>query len=143
MTDAEIAAFRARLNGTFVGMVQWRQLDQLWARVKDGSWYVYQLGETVPVEPSSGEALVARIDALDALLRQEHNYDYCGIVYVDDVELPSLIKVYDPNHLGSSCSHNATPTPPGWILSAQPPAALLPAAPPTNSRKSWWQRFLN
>lgn len=135
------ADFHARLKGRFAGMLQWQQLDALWAKVKTGEWYFYQLGELVPTEVLKGDELVRRIDALNELLRREHDYHYCGIVYADDAEHPTLIKVYDPNHIGSSCSGNAPPSPPGWILSTTPPALIEIHAPIPNSRKRWWQLF--
>lgn len=141
MDSAAAEAFHARLKGTFSGILQWQQLDELWARVKPGLWFFYQVGEDVPEKSLSGDKLAVRIDALNTLLRHDHDYHYCGIVYVDNVEEPTLIKVYDPNSLGSSCSHNATPTPPGWILSIEPPALIETHAPTPNSRKRWWQLF--
>jgi len=121
--------------------MQWHHLDKLWGRVKCGTWYIYQLGEEVPASPLSGDELACRINALDALLRQEHDYNYCGIVYADDVELPTLIKVYDPNNMGSACSGNAAPSPPGWILSTAPPELIETHAPIPNNRRRWWQLF--
>lgn len=130
--------FQARLKGRFQGMLHWHQLDALWARVKPGIWYVYQLGESVPGVPLQGETLAQRIDALDMLLRREHTEKYCGIVYADDVEQPTLIKIYDPNHIGSSCS-NGPPSPPGWVLSTTPPQAIALDAPVPNNRHRWWR----
>jgi hypothetical protein len=141
MDGGDAAAFHARLKGTFQGILQWQQLDELWAHVKTGGWYVYQLGESLPDKPLSGDELSRRIDALDQLLRQEHDYNYCGIVYADDVAQPTLIKVYDPNNIGSSCSNGATPSPPGWILSTTPPALVETRVPIPNNRKRWWQLF--
>jgi len=135
------AAFHARLGGTFSGILQWQQLDELWARVKTGTWFFYQVGEEPPEHSLGGDELAVRIDALNTLLRHDHDYHYCGIVYVDNVEAPTLIKVYDPNTLGSSCSHNATPTPPGWILSTAQPAIIESGIPTPNNRKRWWQLF--
>jgi hypothetical protein len=141
MNEPDTMDFHTRLNGRFQGMLQWQQLDALWARVECGVWYFYQVGEALPDAPLQGEELMQRIDALDALLRKEHDYSYCGIVYADDAEQPTLIKVYDPSQLGSSCSNNATPTPPGWILSLSPPEAIEVTAPVPNNRRRWWQFF--
>ncbi len=139
--SANPETFHARLKGTFTGILQWQQLDALWARVKCGTWYVYQLGEALPAVALSGDELARRIDALNALLRRDHDYDYCGIVYADDVEHPTLIKVYDPNNMGSFCSGDAAPSPPGWILSTEPPELIETRAPIPNNRKRWWQHF--
>jgi hypothetical protein len=141
MDGADPAAFHARLKGSFTGMLQWQQLDALWARVKSGTWYFYQLGEELPTVALNGDELARRIDALDALLRHDHDYNYCGIVYADNAEQPTLIKVYDPNHMGSSCSGNAVPSPPGWILSTTPPVLIETHAPTPNNRRRWWQLF--
>ena len=140
-TDA--AAFHARLKGTFYGILPWQQLDVLWGSVKAGQWYFYQVGEALPAAPMSGDELAVRIDALDALLHKEHEYDYCGIVYADNLEAPTLIKVYDPNNLGSACSRSTTPTIPGWILSTVPPATIEIHAPTPNNRKRWWQQLFS
>lgn len=133
--------FQARLKGSFQGMLHWHQLDALWEKLKPGKWYVYQLGEPVPETPLQGTALAERIVALDALLRADHPETYCGIVYADDAEQPTLIKVYDPNHIGSSCSNGAAPSPPGWIFSITPPQLITLDAPVPNSRRRWWQLF--
>jgi hypothetical protein len=139
VASADAAAFHARLKGTFYGILPWEQLEELWERVKGGHWFFYQIGEEVPAGPLCGDALAERIDALDRLLRDEHDYDYCGIVYADDRVTPTLIKVYDPNNLGSACSRNTTPTPPRWILSTVQPPLIESHVPAPNNRKRWWQ----
>ena len=139
MHSADAEAFRARLTGTFYGVLQWQQLDLLWERIKSGPWFFYQVGETPPERPLIGEVLAARIDALNTLLRHDHEYDYCGIVYVDDPEKPTLVKVYDPNNLGSSCSRSSTPTPPRWILSTVQPGHVESRVTAPNNRRHWWQ----
>lgn len=90
---------------------------------------------------NGGDELGVRIDALNTLLHQDHDYHYCGIVYVDDVESPGLIKIYDPNNIGSSCSRSETPTPPGWVLSVAPPSLIESHALVPNNRRRWWQLF--
>ena len=141
MENAEAKDFHARLMGTFSGMLQWQQLDELWGRIKGGQWFFYQVGETLPVKPLSGEELAVRIDALNTLLRHDHDYHYCGIVYADNVEAPTLVKVYDPNNLGSSCGHSTMPTPPRWILSTSQPTTIESHAPVPKNRRHWWQMF--
>lgn len=142
MNTSESPSFHQRLKGSFQGALHWHQLDALWQRVGQGAWFFYQVGEALPSAPLSGAELRERLVALDALLRQEHDCDYCGIVYADDLEQPTLIKVYDPGQIGSSCSHNIAPAPPGWILSTTPPAQVSLNAPVPNARRRWWQRLL-
>ncbi|MDO8989701.1 MAG: hypothetical protein Q7U91_08710 [Sideroxyarcus sp.] len=141
MDSTNATEFHARLKGRFFGMLQWADLDALWARVKTGHWYFYQIGETLPDRPLGGDELAVRIGALDKLLREDHDFHMCGIVYADEVEQPTLIKVYDPNSLGSSCSTSAAP--PRWILSTVQPAPIAADAPVPNNRRRWWQLFSN
>lgn len=139
MDNVNATDFQARLKGRFLGMLQWADLDALWGRVKTGQWYFYQIGETLPDRPLSGDELSVRIDALDKLLRQDHDYHLCGIVYADSAEHPTLVKVYDPNSLGSSCSTSAAP--PRWILSIAQPSLVENHAPTPENRRRWWQLF--
>jgi hypothetical protein len=78
---------------------------------------------------------------LDALLRAEHQEDYCGIVYADDPQTPTLVKIYDPHHLGVSCGSSANPPLPGWVMSLLPPVDLPAARAPANNRRRWWRRL--
>lgn len=137
--------FAARLNGRFHGVLAWRQLDDLWARLRTGldGWYVSMSGQAVP---ESGAAPVAAaeldrfIGEVDVLLRKEHREDYCGIVYVDNPQQPEFVKIYDPNHLGSSCGGGGG-VEPRWILSRIPPEPMMDAAPLPGNRLRWWQNL--
>ena len=137
--EREAGAFRARLGGTFQGVMRWEGLDALWTRLRPGRWFVYQTDLAPPAAPLDGDALAARLAEIDAELRREHAYDYCGIVYVDDEEAPTLVKVYDPANLGSSCSHGDAPIPPKWILSTARPAGLEREAPAPAFRWRLWR----
>lgn len=138
--------FLDRYRGYFSNLLKWEELDRLWQQVRrdaDKGWYIYAVGETPPRQVSDGESLARFIDELDQLLRSEHDEDYCGIVYVDDRELPQLVKIYDPNNLGSVCGGGFGPPPlPGWVLSQLPPEDLNAAFPPPANRRRWWQRVL-
>lgn len=137
--------FKARLNGRFYGILRWEELDRLWERINTSgeAWYLYQVGSEPPGNPVSGEPLAAALRELDALLHADHDHDYCGIVYADDREQPTLIKVYDPNNLGTSCSTGGRVIPPRWILSLQAPVTIDDEAPLPNNRRRWWRRLFS
>ncbi len=138
-------------KGKFYGILKWKQLDKLWDAVRADhktGWYIYAIGDEPPIDLLKGDALKSAINELDALLRREHNEDYCGIVYTDDTKIPSFIKVFDPNNIGTSCSIAKTPPLPGWIISKLVPtdlsATLLTSTlKQTSKRKHWWDRLLN
>ena len=135
--------FLKRMNGSFRGMLQWADLDALWARVRANpeGWYVSLVGIEPAQQAMTPAALDTFITEVDSLLRREHDYSYCGIVYADDTEHPSFIKIYDPHNLGSSCGSSGVRIPPRWVLSRIPPALIVDEAPLPNSRRRWWQKL--
>ncbi len=141
-TDAE--AFLSAFKGSFTSALRWPQLDALWQRLRadaGGGWYLYALGEPPPAEPAKAESVTRFIDEMDALLRAEHDEDYCGIVYSDDPASPRFVKIYDPNNLGVACGFSDNPPLPGWVMSKLRPVDLPAAQPAPKGRRRWWQRL--
>ena len=130
-------------RGRFTSLMRWHHLDDFWENFKqqvDDGWYIYHVGDVPPESPVDRNKLLAFISEIDTLLHQEHEEDYCGIVYTDDKEHPSYIKIFDPNNLGVSCGYSEKPPLPGWILSRIPPIELEEALYPAANRRRWWQR---
>ncbi len=140
-----IDPFLNRYRGYFRNLLKWNDLDTLWQVLRSNtekSWYIYAVGEPPPQQPLDHEQVLHFITQIDELLHREHKEDYCGIVYVDDVDDPGFIKIYDPHNLGSVCGPGFGPPPfPGWILSLLPPSDLNAAFPPPANRRRWWQRI--
>jgi len=84
--------------------------------------------------------LEAEIAAIDTILRENHNEDYCGIVYVDNPNEPSLIKVFGPKNLGASCGSSGSKTWPRWILSHMPPTEVGVKLD-HKGKPAWWKSF--
>ena len=140
------SAFLQRSLGSFTGILKWQQLDDLWQVLKakaDAGWYVYVVGDDLPVSTVSADHLCQFITEMDILLKKEHQQDYCGLVYVDDVNDPGFIKIYHPNNLGGACSTSKAPPLPGWILSLLKPEDLAGTAVLTSSRMRWWRRIFS
>ena len=137
--DPYLSAFR----GSFTSALRWPQLDALWqlVRAEPEGWYVYAIGEAPPAAPADAEQLQRFVTEVDALLRREHDEDYCGIVYADDPSAPAMIKIYDPNNLGVVCGYSTKPPLPGWVLSRLPPVDLPAAQVLPAGRRRWWQRL--
>lgn len=137
-------AFDARFNGTLYSVLAWDQLSQFWGRINvNAGWYIYAPGETRPEAPSDAEHVTAFVREIDTLLRRDHDESYCGIVYADQLDNPSLIKIYDPHHLGSSCGSAGYKILPGWVLSLEAPSDLHPEHIVPQNRRRWWQGFLD
>ncbi|MCF8149374.1 MAG: hypothetical protein K9K30_11510 [Burkholderiaceae bacterium] len=148
--------FQRLYTGRVWSVLSWDQLTALWQRIDPAAgWYLQAVGVAspgtaseavavppagpVPADPSTVKAFIAGIDAL---LRADHQESYCGIVYADDLENPRLIKIFDPNNLGSSCGSSKNPPPPGWIMSRVAPDEIVSARPAPENRKRWWRSLL-
>lgn len=135
--------FERLCEGRLWAVMSWEQLTAFWRRIdQTAGWYLYAVGEPPPQTPASGEDVADFLRRIDELLRREHHENYCGIVYADDLEQPSFVKIYDPNHLGSSCGSGKHPLLPGWIMSRVPPLDLKPARLAPEGRRRWWQAFM-
>ncbi len=121
MTTA--ASYAALFDGHLKGLLQWRQFDDLWAllRGQPEGWYVRDFpSKKVPSKPMPADEFLTFLDEAEAFLRQRHREDYCGFIYVDDVENPNFIKVFDPRKMGSACGCGG-PVSPRWTISRQTP----------------------
>lgn len=140
--EVYLAAFR----GNFTSTMRWPDLDAFWEVLKaraDDHWYIYAVGEEPPHTTASKAHLLSFIDSIDELLHKDHDEDYCGIVYVDNKEEPSFVKIFDPHNLGVSCGFSEKPPLPGWILSRVQPVELEAALYPPKNRQRWWQQIFS
>ena len=136
--------FQRLYTGRLWSVMSWEQLDAFWKRIDPAEgWYVYAVGETVPATPAGAEEVSTFIKRIDALLRDEHRYDYCSIVYADQLDAPGFVKIFDPNNLGVSCGFSDNPPLPGWILCRVPPDDLKPDVPLPEGRKRWWRALFS
>ena len=139
------APFLQAWKGFFQNLLRWEDLDRFWEvlRRSEGPWYIYAVGEAPPNEPVDQATLLKFIDEIDTLLHTEHEEEYCGIVYVDSPEAPRLIKIYDPNNLGSVCGGSGTQPPPlpGWVITMIPPVELQSTVVLPGNRRRWWQKI--
>lgn len=132
--------FDLLFDGTLFGLLSWEQLSVFWQKLDPAAgWYLYALGEARPEAPAQAEHVTAFIRELDILLRREHDEDYCGIVYADNLDEPTLVKIYDPNHLGTSCGSSKYRILPGWVMSRIAPSDLDPSHYVPQNRRRWWE----
>lgn len=143
MASETESEYMRQFRGGFTSALRWPQLDSLWdsLRSEPQGWYVYAVGEIPPEEVSDAGALMQFINEIDVLLRREHDEDYCGIVYADDLSAPTMVKIYDPNNLGVTCGFSDNPPLPGWVLSRYQPVDLPHAQAAPKGRRHWWQKI--
>ncbi len=138
--------YYAAFRGHFSGVLSWGDLDAFWKVVRENAaagWYLYAIGEPPPTQPSPADQVNTFLDEIDALLRKDHQEDYCGIVYTDSKTRPAMIKIFDPSNLGVQCGFSDNPPLPGWILSLLPPVSLEGGDHRPEGRKRWWRKLWN
>ena len=138
--------YLAAFKGNFTSTMRWHDLDAFWGVLKaqaDDQWYVYAVGEKPPEATVDKSQLLNFIEKIDDLLHKDHDEDYCGIVYIDNQQVPEYIKIFDPNNLGVSCGFSESPPLPGWILSKIQPVELEAALNPPKNRQRWWQKIFS
>lgn len=135
------ASYVRNYMGSFYGILRWPQLDELWRWLGEhgDNWYLYATDEEAPTSPQSANELATQIQVIDAYLHQTHNADYCGVVYVDQLQEPQYIKVYNPKGMGSSCSMSEIPPLPKWIISREKPVDLHPLLHAEEVKRHWWK----
>ncbi len=144
--EQEKSEFLSSFNGKLYGVLRWDQLDELWQTVKNGNeqgWYIYAVGELLPSHKITGESVNSYVEELNQLLRREHDEDYCGVVYTDSFETPRLIKVFDPNNLGTSCSIATQGPLPSWVITKMKPEVLSRESKQTGNRRRWWKTIFS
>ena len=134
--------FEQILGGRFEGILRWPDLDKLWLQVQASTqaWYIYEVGMDVPDTPIPADGLAGEIGAIDKILRDNHDEDYCGIVYVDNPDVPTLVKVFGPKNLGASCGSSGSKTWPRWILSHIAPTQVGIKLD-DKGKPAWWKSF--
>lgn len=133
-------------KGRFTSLMRWDQLDEFWEILNaqaDDSWYIYHVGDPAPEQTVDAKQFKKFIVEINKLLRDEHEEDYCAIVYADDHACPGFIKIFDPNNLGVSCGFSENPPLPGWVLSKIKPVDIEAALRPANNRRRWWQKIFD
>ena len=135
--------FLSAYNGRMKGVLRWPQLDAIWRNLDTSTpWYLYEIGGEVPSEASDVETLRPALKEIDTFLHAQHDADYCGVVYADDLEAPSLLKIYHPRKMGASCGSSGSTVLPKWTLSQLPPIDLLEWSLEKDEKPAWWKHML-
>ncbi|MBD3609970.1 MAG: hypothetical protein HUJ30_05415 [Gammaproteobacteria bacterium] len=140
----ENSEFLAAYKGGFINMLRWHEFDDLLTTLGEQSnsdWFLYAVGEVPPTEPSSVDEIERFLQEIEQLIRNDHDEDYCGIVYSDHRDSPNFVKFYDPNNLGASCGSSGSHVFPGWIMCQMPPEDLKVAFPIPGNRRRWWKKL--
>jgi len=134
-------AFWAAYNGRFSGILNWPDVEAFWASLAASSddWFVFDTEHAAPDTPASAAEFTATLTAASALINTRREGSHCGAIYLDDIQCPKFIKIFDPAAMGSACNISSIPVLPRWILSRIKPDEML--VPPVPEKLSLLKRL--
>ncbi len=119
-------------QGRFFGVLNWSDVDTFWVRMSDttGDWFIFDPKQPAPDRAASDVELTEVLTKAQTLINSRRDMSHCGAIYVDSLENPSFIKVFDPSAMGSSCNISGIPILPRWIFSRIKPDDMPPPPEP-------------
>lgn len=128
-------------NGRHKGILRWPDLDTLWSYLEASTeaWFVFDPAGTAPDAPLDKAGLIAAVQVARDLVNTGHDKECSGAVYVDDLDAPTFIKVFDPRNMGTACGWGGATIMPIWIISLLKPDTLPPAPP--LEKPGFWARI--
>lgn len=133
-------AYWRQYSGPTKGILHWSDMDALWLTLENSTeaWFVFNPMEPAPVTPLDKDALFTAVQAARNLVNTGHDKECSGAVYVDDLDAPTYIKVFDPCNMGA-CGYGGAPILPSWIISQSKPDTLPPEPQP--EKTGFWARI--
>jgi hypothetical protein len=100
------------------GLLQWEDWERLIKSIRkhDEKWHVHFIPNSHPVEIVRGAELAEMLVEINDLMQKKCKCKFMNNIYVDDLDSPSLIKIYENNEV--ACSHEMSSHRGGplWIL---------------------------
>jgi TusA-related sulfurtransferase len=125
--DSEDDNFIELAQGNLYGLLSWDEFDQTCQYIKDAkdhNWYIYEIDKPLPDNASTDAQINQFIDSLNANIHEEYSREHCGIAFVDSVDNPSILKVFNPKLLKSICNIYGSSPIHGWVISRNKPVDL-------------------
>jgi hypothetical protein len=134
-----------KFQGRFIGIMQWDDCNALLQKLieQPNDWYLYDTLIEVPTQTIDADGFINHVKEIKEILSKEHQERYCGIVYADDIEKPSFVKIFHPKNLGKSCGSSEHPPIPQWLLSKTKPKDVVEKFGPPKEGQGFISKFLN
>ncbi|HIE78874.1 MAG TPA: hypothetical protein EYP92_08750 [Candidatus Thioglobus sp.] len=137
-------SYTEQFKGRFIGIMQWEDCDSLLHALTDNpnQWYVYNTSSDVPISTVDADEFIQQINEIKGIITKEHQERYCGIVYTDDIDNPSFVKIFHPKHLGKACGSSEKPPLPRWLLSKTQPTDVVEELGYANVESGFFTKYL-
>ena len=116
-----------RFQGRFHGFPLWNMLDRFWPVLENsgGAWFIHDLESgVVPDQPASDAEFSAILGSAVEMYAPARSRSFSGVVFVDDVNTPGFVKLFDPWKMGASCGSSGARTMPRYVLTRMQPDPL-------------------
>ncbi|SFV51862.1 hypothetical protein MNB_SUP05-5-844 [hydrothermal vent metagenome] len=127
-----------QFQGRFIGIMKWEDFETFWKLLKNQSndWFFYDLTTKVPTQKIN---IHNDLNKIHNIIKELHQERYCGIVYSDDLQQPTMVKIFHPKNLGKSCGSSKNPPLPQWVISKIKPIDLSYLLP--KEKTNWLSKF--
>lgn len=128
------------LQGRFEGIMDLKVCDDLLSYLvaHPSDWFIYDLDARVPETPCEAVEFTTQITIIKEIIATKHTQRYCGIVYADSTQSPTIVKIFHPDNVGKSCGSSETPPLPKWIISKIAPVTIEVAKPKSSRFRSFF-----
>jgi hypothetical protein len=96
----------------------------------------------MPSSTISADNFITKINNIKAIIDEDHDERYCGIVYVDDLKNPSFVKIFHPKNLGKTCGSSENPPMPQWLITKEKPMDVVVEFGPKEEPKGFVSKYL-
>jgi len=133
-----------KFQGRFIGIMQWDDCHALLQKLinQPNGWYLYDTLEVAPDKTINVDDFINQINTIKDILTSEHQERYCGIVYANDLDNPTFVKIFHPNNLGKSCGSSEHPPIPQWLLSKTKPKDVVEKFGPPKEEQGFISKYL-
>ena len=124
--------FWAAYQGRFSGILSWPDVERFWDAMaaSNGGWFVFDTEQAAPDATVTGAEFAETLGKATALINTRRDRSHCGAIYVDDIQSPAFIKIFDAAAMGSACNISGIAVLPRWIISRMKPDDVPAPAPP-------------
>ena len=95
------------VQGNLYGLLSWVDFDWVCkyiSNANDHSWFIHKIDKSLPDRAASNVEKTKFVEYLNSYVHTEYSREHCGIAFVDSIESPSILKIFNPKLLKSICN---------------------------------------
>ena len=116
------------VQGNLYGLLDWADFDRVCKQICDATdqgWFIYEIDKPLPDRASTNIETTEFVESLNSSVHAEYSREHCGIAFVDSIDSPTILKVFNPGLLKSICNVYGSSPVHGWVISRIKPVELV------------------